>query len=95
MEEELVFRCPVLANWSMRLDRGCKRYEMCGEERHVVCGAHPIDQKARKPYSKSKSCPCKYTSMVPSEDTVMIDGREKRIYLVVCKECGKSRRTVI
>ncbi len=95
MEEQLTFRCPILPNWNMRLDMSCKRYHMCDEEQHVLCGAHAIGQKVSKPYSKSKSCPCKYTSMVPTGDTVMIDGREKRIYLVVCKECQKSRRTVI
>ena len=95
MEGELVFRCPVLPNWSMRMDMTCKRYHMCDEEHHVLCGAQVTGQKVTKPYSKSKACPCKYTTMIPSEDTVMISGQEKKIYLVVCKECGKSRRTVI
>ena len=93
--EEVSFRCPVFPNWSMKADRSCKRYYMCDEEHHIICGAHPDGQRLTKPYSRSKTCPCKYTTMVPSEDTVMIDGREKRIYLVVCKECGRSRRTVI
>ena len=95
MEKEIMIRCPLLPNWSMRLDGSCKRHYMCSDERHAICGAHPIEQKVVTPYSRSKTCPCKYTTMVPTDETVMIRGQEKRVYLVACKECGKSRRAVI
>ena len=94
-KEEIVLRCPILPNWSMKLDGSCKRWHMCSDERHDICGALPEEQKIVRPYSKSKTCPCKYTTMVPTDETVMIKGQEKRIYLVACKECGRTRRTVI
>ena len=93
--EEIAIRCPVFANWSMRMDGSCKRYHMCDEVQQKLCGAHPTGEKVTKPYSKSKSCPCKYTSMIPTDDTVMVGGQQKRIYLVVCRECGSQRRTII
>ena len=93
--EEISRRCPVLPNWNMRLDGTCKRYYLCDDERHAFCGAYPEEHKPMRPYSHSKTCPCKYTTMVPTDDTIVIGGQIKRIYLVVCKECGSTRRTVI
>lgn len=93
--ENLVFKCPILPNWHMKNDKSCKRYDLCSDERHEICGAKPVELSITKPYSRSKSCPCKYTTMVPTDDTVTIKGQMKRIYLVVCKECGSTRRTVI
>lgn len=93
--EGLTLRCPVLPNWNMKQNRTCKRYFFCSDERHGVCKAKPPEHQLVTPYSKSKGCPCKYTAFIPTDEYITIRGQQKRVYEVVCKECGRRRRTVI
>jgi len=88
----------VLPNWSLNKSGECSRYDFCDPERHRICKAIPVGAvKKGSPYSKKgrKSCPHKYTTTVPTDDKVFIDGEQKRVFEVICKECGDKRRIII
>lgn len=93
-------KCPILSNWSMDENGKCKRYHLCDMERHKICGAIPPEAKTPRPYSRRKKetgegCQCKFTDTYPTKDQVVIDGEKRRVFISVCRECGKKRRIIL
>jgi len=89
-------RCPILPNWSMNKNGICKRYFFCSEERHKICKAKDEAIQTTKRFAKSqKSCLHKYTRTEPTQDRVFIDGEERKVVEIICKECGFTRRMVL
>ena len=87
-------KCPILSNWEIRTDGTCKRHFLCGEERHKICGAKPFGDI--KVYSRDpKTCQHKYTDIVPTDEIVRLKGVDRKVVLVVCRECGYERRTTL
>ena len=87
-------KCPILPNWMTKADGTCKRFELCDEERHKVCKAKPVTEI--KVFSRNpKTCPHKYTEMVSTDEVVKIRGMDRKVFLIICKECGFERKTTL
>ena len=89
-------KCPILPNWSMNDEGICKRYHICDEERHSICKARDEATKPRRAFTRSqKGCGHKHTRTEPTQDKVFIDGEERNVIEIICKECGFTRRMVL
>jgi len=100
LEAQKINHCPFVPGRELRADGTCTRYGLCDEDRVRVCGAKPSRNKFSAPYSKKKvstgkGCPHKHTDTVPTKDRVIIDGEERRVFEVICKECGYTRRIIL
>lgn len=90
--------CPIFPNRNLRKDGTCTRYHLCLDEHIKVCKARLVGPTRPVPYSRKPSgagCLHKYTTTVPTPDKVVIDGEEKRVFEVICKECGYTRRMIL
>ena len=89
-------KCPILPNWMMNKHGECKRFEFCDDARLAICGAKSISDHTPTPYSApGKECPHKHTTLKPTKDKVFVDGEQKMVFDVICKECGFVRKLMI